>query len=265
MKVLQLSVEHIDKLVNVVSQGDYDYFYHLAWVGSAGPLRSDINVQVNNALLTVNCLKTAKKIGCKRFIVAGTIMEFETHKAIYDDMILPAPSYIYGAGKSLTHMLLKPLAIETGIELIWCYITNAYGVGELSPRLINTTIRKALKGEELNFSTATQNYDFVYIDDVARAFRLIGINGKTNHSYIIGSSNAKPLKEFLMELIQIVNPKLKPNFGALGQSGINLDINLFSTDKTSIDTGFNAEITFREGIIKTMNWLMEVDKDVTTI
>ena len=42
-----------------------------------------------------------------------------------------------------------------------------------------------------------QNYDFVYIDDVARAFRLIGEKGKPFHEYVIGSGNAKPLKNFL--------------------------------------------------------------------
>ena len=50
------------------------------------------------------------------------------------------------------------------------------------------------------FTAGTQNYDFVYIDDVARAFRLIGEKGKPFHEYLIGSSTARPLKEFLLEM-----------------------------------------------------------------
>ena len=43
-------------------------------------------------------------------------------------------------------------------------ITNAYGVGERSPRMVNTTIQKCIRGEAPQFTAGTQNYDFVYID-----------------------------------------------------------------------------------------------------
>ena len=50
---------------------------------------------------------------------------------------------------------------EEKIDLIWAKITNAYGVGELSPRLVNTTIRKVIHGQPPQFTFGTQNYDFI--------------------------------------------------------------------------------------------------------
>ena len=41
----------------------------------------------------------------------------------------------------------RRMAANIGIELVWPMITNAYGVGELSPRFVNTTLRKIINGE----------------------------------------------------------------------------------------------------------------------
>src|SRR5690606_4837105 len=118
---------------------------------------------------------------------------------------------------------------------------------------------KIFKGEPLEFSAGTQNYDFIYIDDVARAFHAIGLNGKKNNGYIIGSGSAKPLKEFLTELVLTVNPKAKPNFGAVPFTGVDLDLSTFSTKKTEEDTGFKANISFSEGIRRTAEWIKEIE------
>ena len=142
VKQISLSIENIDELEKIINFGEYEIFYHFAWVGSAGPLRVDELVQTRNALWTVNCLKLAKKIGCKKFICAGSIMEFEVNAAVYAQESKPSKSYIYGVGKVLAHELCKPIANDIGIELIWAYITNAYGIGENSPRFINTTLKK---------------------------------------------------------------------------------------------------------------------------
>ena len=146
------------------------------------------------------------------------------------------------------------VAADIGIELVWPEITNAYGVGERSPRLVNTTIQKCLRGESPQFTAGTQNYDFVYIDDVARAFRLIGENGKPFHEYLIGSSTARPLKEFLLEMQSSIAPNLPFYFGDIPFTGIDLPLSKFDCSKTEQDTGFRAEVTFSEGCKRTMEW-----------
>lgn len=113
----------------------------------------------------------------------------------------------------IARAICKPIANSLSIDLCWAVITNAYGVGELSPRFVNSTIRKIIANEPLQFTAATQNYDFIYIDDVARAFEAIGEHGKPNKEYTIGSGNARPLKEFILEMQQTLAPEAKPIFG----------------------------------------------------
>src|SRR5665647_1740214 len=104
--------------------------------------------------------------------------------------------------------------------------------------MLNTTIRKIIRNEPLQFTTGTQNYDFVYVDDVARAFRLIGEKGKPFHEYLIGSSTARPLREFLLEMKASIAPDLNFVFGDIPFTGIDLPLEKFDCSTTEKDTSF---------------------------
>lgn len=259
VKFLPLALDNISGLKDLIDDRDFDCFYHFAWAGSAGAARADTKLQLQNAQWTIDCLRAAKEVGCKKFIAAGSIMEHETMAAAFASGNKPGLGYIYGSGKLVAHTMAMSVAADIGIDLVWAEITNAYGVGELSPRMVNTTIRKVIKGEEPQFTAGTQNYDFVYIDDVAKAFYLIGKNGKPFNEYLIGSSNAKPLKEFLLEMKAAIAPDLNFIFGDIPFTGINLPLEKYDCSKTEKDTGFKAQISFGEGCRRTMEWLKQVE------
>ena len=232
-----------------------DTFFHLAWAGMNGPTRGDPQIQMRNAMWTVDALRTAKEIGCGRFVAAGSIMEYETYSAVMAQGNKPGINYVYGASKLAARSMCACLGAQLGIDVVWAEISNAYGPGELSPRLINSTLRKIIAGEPLQFTSGTQNYDFVYIDDVARAFRLIGESGKPFHHYMIGSSNAKPLREFLLEIKEAVAPDREFQFGDVPFTGTNLPLSAFDCTMLREDTGFIPEVAFSDGIRRTMDWL----------
>ena len=238
-----------------------DTVFHFAWVGSAGPLRGDSDSQIANAKMTVQLLRSAKESGCEKFICAGTIMEFETIEAVFAQGSKPQASFAYGAGKLLAHTLCKIVSNEIGMNLVWAHITNSFGVGELSPRLINTTIRKCINSGILEFTSAVQNYDFVYIDDVAHAFYLLGEKGVANKSYVIGSGNPRSLRSFLEQIVDICGKGLEPQFGNIPFTGVNLDKAYFSINDLEIDCGYAPRISFEEGIRKTYQWLLQMEGD----
>lgn len=243
------------ELAEKITDRDWDTFFHFAWAGSAGSARANVGLQLENAKWTADCLRAAKALGCSRFVGAGSIMEIETWRAVSKPENKPGLGYIYGSGKLAAHTMCKPVAADLGIELVWAMITNAYGAGEKSPRMVNTTIRKCICGESPQFTAGTQNYDFVYIDDVARAFRLIGENGKPFCEYLIGSGQAKPLKEFLLEMKAAIAPELDFMFGDIPFTGVNQPLADFDCAKTEADTGFKAEVSFGEGCRRTRDWI----------
>lgn len=258
VKTVNFELDNISDVKKEIPVGEYDAFYHFAWNGSAGAARANTKLQLANAQWTVEALETAHELGCKRFVGAGSIMEHETIAASYTQGNKPGLGYVYGGGKMISHVMCMPIAAKLGIDLVWAEITNAYGAGELSPRMVNTTIRKCINGEAPQFTAGTQNYDFVYIDDVARAFYLIGKNGKSFHEYLIGSSTARPLKEFLLEMKSSIAPDLDFIFGDIPFTGINLPLSRFDCSETERDTGFKANISFAEGTKLTRDWLKDI-------
>ena len=256
--VKEISVEQLIRSDNQIVNEKYDIFYHFAWIGLTGELRSDESAQIQNVINTTNCLRYAARIGCRRFVFAGSIMEYEALYAVYIQDTKPSASYNYGLCKSLAHGFCKTLAQEVGIELVWAYITNAYGEGEISNRLISATLRRIIKGDSIQFTAGDQNYDFIYIDDVAEAFYLIGKNGKANCGYMIGSGEAKPLKQFILDLCNAVGVDVKPEFGKIPYTGVALPLEVFDTSDLKNDCGFTAKIGFVDGIKRTMRWLRSI-------
>ena len=232
-----------------------DVFFAFAWAGSAGPYRADYALQLNNAKYNSDCIVFAKNIGCSRFVGAGSITETETFEAVRAQGNKPALPYIYGAGKAVAHEIGKCVAAGLGIDFLWAYITNAYGPGESSPRLLNTTIRKLLSGEAAEFTAATQLYDFVYINDVAEAFCRIAESGRPFHEYTIGSGGAKPLRVFLEGLRDAVSPGAALHFGAVPFTGIDLAPEVFDIASLTRDTGFVPKVAFSEGVVRTAAWI----------
>lgn len=246
---------NIQELKRLISGKKYDVFIHFAWRGSSGDSRKDYQLQINNALKTVEVMKAVKESGCGRFLCAGSIMEYEVDDALHMQGAAPGLGYFYGLGKYIAHFLCKTVAKEIGIDLIWPMITNAYGAGEYSARFINTTLRKMMNGEQLQFTSAEQNYDFVYVTDVAKAFYLIAKMGKPFSEYMIGSSKAGPLKNFIIEMKEAAGTKNELCFGSIPYTGVNTDVHVFSTKKLEEDCGYYPEVTFYEGIQRTYEWL----------
>ncbi len=255
---MQCDVSDIKTMMQKISHGVYDTFVHFAWAGSAGSARADYNLQMKNAIDTVECMKAAKELGCSRFVCAGSIMEYEVEAAIHCQGSKPGMGYIYGMGKHIAHCMCKSVAVDIGIELLWPMITNAYGVGEYSPRFVNTTLRKIINGEKLEFTSGTQNYDFVYVSDVAKAFYLVAKSGKPFCEYMIGSGNAKPLKEFIIEMVNSCAEGVVPHFGDVPFTGTNMPLNTFSIADLQKDTGYATEVSFAKGTRMTMEWLKTI-------
>lgn len=257
VKFIPFDLEKISEVTEKLKNLDPDIYFHLGWFGMNGKSRGDISIQLRNVEWTVNALRQAKEIGCKRFVGAGSIMEYETFFATTAQGNHPGTSFVYGTAKLSAHSLCMIEAARLGIDFVWAEITNAYGVGEISSRLINSTLRKIINNEPLQFTSGTQNYDFVYIDDVVRAFRLIGENGKPFCHYLIGSSKAKPLREFILEIKDVIAPRKTFNFGDVPFTGVNLPLNVFDCGLTEKDCGFKAKISFGEGVRRTIEWLKE--------
>ena len=115
------SLSEIGSLKDKLSEGAPEIMYHFAWVGSAGQMRADTRIQLQNAQWTIDSMRIAKEIGCSRFVCAGSIMEHETIAAAFSQGNRPGLGYIYGSGKLVAHTMCMSVAADIGIDLIWAF------------------------------------------------------------------------------------------------------------------------------------------------
>lgn len=243
-------------LSSLIKDKDIDAVFHFAWEGHAGPLRGDYNTQIDNIEHSLDLMKASKELGCKRFIFASSIMEYEV-KTLMDTPNNVSINNLYSIAKHTANYMLRTYANSNGIDYIRGVISNIYGPGETSPRLINTSLRKMINGEHCSFSPGEQIYDFIYINDAAREFVEIGEKGINNTSYYIGSLNPKPLKEWLKEMRDVVDPSIEIGLGDLPFNGISLTYKEFDIEAIKKDTGYIPKVSFKEGIKNTLDWLRQ--------
>lgn len=257
IRIVYSDLSDFGELPCLIPDRDVDTFYHFAWVGSAGPLRGDAHVQLDNVEFTCDTVKACAGMGCARFVFASSITEYEIG-AVMASEATPAINTLYCSAKLAADYMARTIAGSLGVGYIRAVISNIYGPGERSPRLVNTSLRKMLKGEPCAFSLGEQMYDFIYIEDAAKAFVAIGEKGKSNKTYYIGSQNPKPLKEFLLEMRDCVDPNIEINLGELPFDGLSLTYKEFDINAVKNDTGFVPEVSFKVGISNTVEWLKVV-------
>ena len=174
----------------------------------------------------------------------------------------PGPSAIYSVAKNTADQMGRILAEENEIEYVSALISNIYGPGERSPRLVNSSIRKLLDGEHMAFTAGEQLYDFIYITDAAKMFCALGDEGRPGQVYYIGNRHPRPLKYFLTELRDAVRPNAPLGLGEIPFNRKGLTYHEFDTEAFYREIGFAPVISFHEGICRTRDWIVsEREKD----
>ena len=189
--------------------------YHLAWNGSSGNDRNDFDMQYSNIKYTIEAIKLAKRCTCKKFIGAGSQAEYGVvHGEAKEDETICKPFMMYGAAKLAAYQMGKLVSEQEGISFVWPRIYSVYGVGENEGTLISYLVKTLQEGNVPELSACENMWNFMYIDDCTRALRMLGENKEAEGIYNVASSDTRLLKEFVIEVRDIINKDVSINFGA---------------------------------------------------
>ena len=254
LHLVDCDLENLDRLSEKIPE-KCDTFYHIAW-GNTGEARNkSTELQSRNIFYTLQAVRAAAELGCRRFIGAGSQAEYgpmDVEKISPDSPV--NPSTPYGASKLAAGHLAGMLCRELGMECIWPRIFSVYGKYEKETTMVASGLRKMLAGEPTEFTPAMQRWDYLYSRDAGRAFYLIGEKGKGGSVYCVGSGQAKPLKEYIEEMAALTGAG-KPGIGAKPYPP-GAVMNLCADIGTLTgDTGFIPEYTFEQGIRETIEWI----------
>ncbi len=250
------------KTFNTEIYGKYDAFIHLAWAATQGDkARSMIFPQARNIEYSLDAVELADKMGCQVFLGAGSQAEYGRTDEVLTEETETRPETPYGMAKLCAGQMTRYLCAKKGIRHIWTRILSAYGPNCQPQTVLSYTLTELLSNRRPALSAGEQIWDFIYTGDVARALFLLAEKGKDGDVYVIGSGDARPLREYLLIARDVVEKRIGKSVPGLGLGDkpyVNSQVMHLACDigKLERDTGYKANYSFEEGIKRTMMWIV---------
>ena len=222
-------------------------------------------IQLKNIKASLEAVEAAHIMNISSFITTGSIHEAEIQQEILKGTVISDPVNMYKSAKTASHWMCKAKAGEYGMRFFNPLIIGAYGVGDKPNSLINMIIKQIFDNRSPSLSTCEHIYDFVYISDIAHALYLIAKKAVNGKEYMIGSGAAKPLKDFLTIAADMANAakggeKIPLGFGKYNGKPVSLPPEAFDTTSLTEDTGFKPQISFEEGIKRTIDRILKENR-----
>jgi len=244
-----------------VSLGDYaqlnidetvDAFIHMAWRG--GTSRNDFETNQWSSFQSVEAIKLASRLGCKKFISLGSQAEYGLTNEIINEELLCTPNTEFGIAKLNTYFRLKNFSERNAMQYAWLRVLSAYGRYDRDSSMLSTVIMSHLSNKEMGLSDCSQNWDFLHADDVAEAILKLSIMNIQSSLYVIGSDEHRTLKEYIEELCAALGASPTKLIGK-----INLEkdtvVNLrCDSSRLREHTGWVPVMNFQKGIGDLVSW-----------
>lgn len=236
----------------------YDAFFHFAWDGTFGESRNDMYLQNRNVKAALDAVELAKTAGCTVFLGAGSQAEYGRVDGIKLGPDTPTkPETGYGIGKLCAGQMSRILCQQMGMKHIWVRILSTYGPHDGLHTMVMSGIIKMLNQERPQYTKGEQMWDYLYCEDAARAFYLAAERGMDGSVYCIGSGQVRPLAEYITVIRDAINPGIEIGFGEIPYYDKQVMYLCADIENLQRDTGFQPEVSFEEGIRRTVQWYKE--------
>lgn len=231
----------------------YELFFHLAWMAPFGEGRNNLELQLENVKASLAAVRFAKELGCTTFVGAGSQAEYGrvTGKLSPDTPTYPETGY--GIAKLCAGHMTRLACEQAGIKHIWTRILSVYGPHDGAQSLISVAIDDMINNRNTLFTACDQIWDYIYSEDAARAMLLAAQKGNHGDVYVIGSGEAHPLKEYIQKIAEITNYKKVIGFGKRPYNDKQV-MHLQADESVLKELGFKPQVSFEEGIRKTICW-----------
>ncbi|MBV7332007.1 NAD-dependent epimerase/dehydratase family protein [Chloroflexi bacterium TSY] len=215
---------------------------------------------------TFNVIEAAIKRGVKRVV-------YSSSASVYGDAVElpmreehPYNNYtFYGATKIAGEHMFKSLGHRYGLDWVGLRYMNVYGPGQDYKGAYIAVMMKILDRIDQRlppfvFGDGQQQYDFIYVDDIARANILAMQANTTGKCYNIGRGIGTSIKELTELLLRLTGSDLSIEYQPAGQTFVTNRIG--STETAEQDLGFRWSVDLEEGIKRLIEWRREDAKAV---
>lgn len=242
-----------------------DVFIHFGWAFTDKAGRNDVLKQLENVQFTIDAVHLAKKLGCHKFVGAGSQAEYGTPNIILKADTPVNPLVPYGVAKYAAGRLSAMECKKEGLEYNWVRILSIYGPHDNEGTLLKQLIYNAKNNIPMGLSGCEQIWDYLHEDDAGAAFVAVAKKGVDGKIYPLGSGVGRPLKESVQDVISVVNPDYEPEFGKYPYSSTQPMYLVADESELYFDTGWKPKLNFIEGIEKNMDYDVQNSRGGTLV
>jgi UDP-glucose 4-epimerase len=237
---------------------DADYVFHLAalWLFECvHHPRDAIEINVVGAW---NVIEAALEAGVKKVVYSSSASVYGD--AVFTPMTEDHPfnnRTLYGATKIAGEQFYRAMNEQHGLDYAGLRYMNVYG-----PRMdyqgtyvsvIMKVLDKIDAGERpVVFGDGSQAYDFVHVEDVARANVLALTSDATDAFYNVGTGVKTTINELTDRLLALTGSDLEIEY--LPQEQMFVTHRIGSTENATRDLGFEAKVALDDGLASVIEW-----------
>lgn len=255
LHVVECDAKELATLPQKMEGVSVDAFFHFAWAHTIGQGRNDMPAQIENIQSTIDAVHAAKALGCQVFLGAGSQAEYGRVEGLLKSDTPAFPENGYGMAKLCAGQMSRVEAKALDIDHVWVRILSVYGPHDGPMTMISGTIRKLLAGERPALTAGIQRWDYLYAGDAADAFYLAACHGRNGAVYPLGSGQAMPLKDYIIQMRDAIDPALPLGLGEVPYGPLQVMHLQADISALQADTGFVPKTPFAEGIRRTMDWV----------
>jgi len=174
------------------------------------------------------------------------------------------PSSPYSASKAASDHLANAWCETYGLPVVISNCSNNYGPYHFPEKLIPVIILNALDGRDLPiYGDGSNIRDWLYVEDHAKALKLILETGKVGEKYNVGGRNERTNLEVVQTICTLLDQRRPKASGSYADQITYVTDRpghdaRYAIDATKLETelGWRAEEDFETGIAKTVDWYL---------
>ena len=224
---------------------------HLAWFAEPRKyLSSPENIpSLTDSLSLLNELIQA---GCRQVLMAGTCAEYDTGMGFLREDTPARPTTLYAAAKLSACLIGQQLAAAAQINFAWGRIFYPYGPQEDPRRLVPAAICALQQGLSFPATLGEQVRDYIYIEDVAAAFRVM-LEKKASGVFNVSSGAPVTIRQLLETIAVLMGRADLTQFGALAYRDWEPPFICGDNNRLK-QLGWRPEYTLSQGLSQTIKW-----------
>ena len=244
----------------ILADYEVDTIYHLAAQAIVSVCGEDPVTAIKIAVMgTANILQAVRETGRKvRVVVSISDKAYGHAPSPYTEETPFDPRYAYEVSKACQDMVARMFFYNFGVDVRVVRAVNIYGPGDPNEsRLIPQTARRLLRGEPplLHAGASTMRRQFIYVDDMVRALRVIAEKGSSGEAYCVGSADPPIDVEGLMRLMaEIAGVPWAPPVVKDRDARFQEIQSQAVIDKKLRGLGWEPEIPLAAGLRETLDW-----------